>query len=65
VSDGIATDTTAAVRLRQNVNHAPVAFADPVAPVFDNVGLVTAERSGADAAATPFRCAGSRSPDCL
>jgi hypothetical protein len=32
----------------QNVNHAPTAFADPAAPVFDNVGLVTLSGSGAD-----------------
>ena len=49
VSDGIATDTTGAVSVFiQNVNHAPMAFADPVAPVFDNVGLVTLSGSGAD-----------------
>jgi hypothetical protein len=49
VSDGIVTDTSAPVSVFvQNVNHAPVAYADVVPPVFDNVGLVTLNGSGAD-----------------
>jgi hypothetical protein len=54
VSDGIESHTTAPVSVFiQNVNHAPIASADPVAPVFDNAGLVRLSGSGADADGDP------------
>lgn len=49
VSDGIASNTSAPVSVFvRNVNRAPGAATTPVAPVFDNVGLVTLNGSGSD-----------------
>lgn len=48
VSDGIASNSTPVSVFVQNVNHAPVAAVSPVAPVFDNVGLVALNGSASD-----------------